>query len=183
MHSVNPAPASARAQRVQLEETRVAMLLDADTCLLANGRQARRAASCLLEPQTGDLVLVGGSAGATCHVLHVLERSGAEAALSVPACRSLALRQANVSVHAVDSLTLVSAGEARLMTLTGSLTLQAPNLFVTVAESLVQQARHLIGRAGHCLLDVRHLFKLHAQDALLTAERDIKADAERISMG
>lgn len=182
MHSVNPAPASARAQRVQLEETRVVMLLDAETCLLANGRQARRAASCLLEAQAGDLVLVGESAAA-CHVLHVLERSGAEAALSVPACRSLALRQANVSVHAVDSLTLVSAGEARLMTLTGSLTLQAPNLFVTVAESLVQQARHLLSRAGHCLLDVRHLFKLHAQDALLTAERDIKADAERISMG
>ncbi|THF63704.1 DUF3540 domain-containing protein [Pseudothauera nasutitermitis] len=183
MHSVNPAPAEARAQDVRLEETRVAMLLDADTCLLANGRQARRAASCLLELQTGDLVLASRGEGAACHVLHVLERGGAEAALSVPGCRSLALRQAKVSVHAVDSLALVSAGEARLMTLGGSLTLQAPNLFVTVAENLVQQTRHLLSRAGHCLLDVRHLFKLHAQDALLTAERDLKADAERISMG
>ena len=33
------------------------------------------------------------------------------------------------------------------------------------------------------MVDARHLLKLHGKDALLTAERDIKADAERISMG
>jgi hypothetical protein len=166
---------------VAIEETRVAMLLDGGLCLLANGRQARRAASCLLELQQGDVVLA--SDGENCFVLHVLERSGPEAALSVHACSSLALRQQRVSVHALESIELVSAGSARMTTLAGPLSLEAPNLFVTVADNLVQQARHFVGRAGHYLLDVRHLFKLHAQDALLTAERDIKADAERISMG
>lgn len=169
------------AHHVDLEEMRVAMLLDDGLCLLANGRQARRAASCLLEVQAGDLVLA--SCAERCHVLHILERASPQAALSVPGCDSLALRQRHVSVHALESIELVSAGQARMTTLGGPLSLEAPNLFVTVAENLVHQACHWIGRAGHCLLDVRHLFKLHAQDALLTAERDIKADAERISMG
>jgi hypothetical protein len=167
--------------RVDLEETRVVMLLDDGLCLLANGRQAHRAASCLLEVQAGDLVLAG--CAERCHVLHVLERATPQAALSVPGCDSLALRQRRVSVYALETIELVSAGEAHMTTLGGPLSLEAPNLFMTVAENLVQQTRHWIGRAGHCLLDVRHLFKLHAQDALLTAERDIKADAERISMG
>lgn len=173
---------TARTDRpVSLAETRVAMLLEDGLCLLANGRQARRAASCLLELEQGDTVLVSG--GEHCFVLHVLERTGPDAALSLPSCRKLSLRQTQISLHALETIELVSAGSARMTTLSGPLSLEAPNLFVTVAENIVQQSRYLIGRAGHYLLDVRHLFKLHAQDALLTAERDIKADAERISMG
>ncbi|HWU84113.1 MAG TPA: hypothetical protein VN028_02125, partial [Rhodocyclaceae bacterium] len=73
--------------------------------------------------------------------------------------------------------------DVRLTAACGSLALDARNLFLNAGESLVQQSRHFIGKALQYLVDARHLLKLHGQDALITAERDIKADAERISLG
>jgi hypothetical protein len=186
MHTLKPngtVPA-ADAQAALMIETRVAMVLDADRCLLASGRQALRALSCLVELCAGDLVLVAQSE-ATCHVLHVLERSSMQAAVgvSVPGDKEMSLRGSKLSLHALETIDLMSARDLNITAATGSLSLDARNLFATVSESFVQQSRHFIGKAGQYLLDVRHLLKLHGQDALITAERDIKADAERISMG
>lgn len=180
MHSLK----SSIEHAVSLCEARVLMVLDDTHCLLANGRQASRALSCLVELQAGDLVLFAQS-DAACHVLHVLERghSADATAISAPGSNGLALRGRCVSVHALDTLDMMSAHDASLTAASGNLSLTACNLFATVSESLVQQSRHFIGKAGQYLLDVRHLLKLHSQDALITAERDIKADAERISMG
>lgn len=181
MHTLkSPAVASP----VVLTETRVAMVLDEAHCLLASGRQASRALSCLVEPLAGDLVLAAQSE-AGCYVLHVLAREARPepTALSVAGASGLSLRGRRVAIHALDSLELMSARDASMTAATGNLSLTARNLFETVSESLVQQSRHFVGKAGQFLLEVRHLLKLHGQDALITAERDIKADAERISMG
>lgn len=168
---------------VALVEARVAMVLDDTRCLLASGRHATRALSCLVEPQAGDLVLVAQAGEGGCHLLHVLSRPALQtAALSAPGAGELSLRQRRVGIHALDSIELVSAREASI-TACGNLSLNARNLFASVSESLVQQSRHFVGKAAQYLLEVRHLLKLHGQDALITAERDIKADAERISMG
>lgn len=165
-------------------QTRVAMVFDGMHCLLANGRQASRALSCLVELQAGDLVLVAQSE-ASFHVLHVLVREAQSepAVLSVAGASGVSLNARRVAIHALDSLELMSARDASMTAATGNLSLTARNLFETVGESLVQQSRHFVGKAGQFLLDVRHLLKMHGQDALITAERDIKADAERISMG
>jgi hypothetical protein len=167
-----------------LSEARVAMVLDDAHCLLANGREASRALSCLVELSPGDVVLCAQSEGA-CHVLHVLAReaSSVPVAISVPNGAEISLRGRSVSIHALENIELMSARDASVTAATGTLSLNARNLFATVSESLVQQSRYFIGKAGQYLLDVRHLLKLHGQDALITAERDIKADAERISMG
>lgn len=188
MHTVKPninvsAP-SADAQIATMIETRVAMVLDADHCLLTSGRQAMRAVSCLVEPLAGDVVLVAQSE-ATCHVLHVLERGSTHTAIAVsaPGNKEMSLRGNKLSMYALETIDLMSARDLNVTAATGNLSLNARNLFATVSESFVQQSRHFIGKAGQYLLDVRHLLKLHGQDALITAERDIKADAERISMG
>lgn len=177
---------TALAHPCSLVETRVAMLLDNAHSLLADGRQASRALSCLVDPVAGDLVLVAQADGG-CHILHVLARDEAEGpravALSVPGEGGMALRARRFSLHALEEIELVSARDLSLTAATGALSLVARNLFATASESLVQQARHVVGKAGHYLLEVRHLLRLHGQDALITAERDLKADAERISMG
>lgn len=177
--------ASAVACLSQLLETRVAMRLDSTHYLLADGRPASRALSCLVEPLAGDVVLVAqGDSG--CHVLHVLTRGDGATetvALSLPGDGAMAWRARRFSLHALDAIDLVSARDASLTAAGGNLSLVARNLFATVSDSLVQQARHVVGKAGHYLLEVRQLLRLHGQDVLMTAERDIKADAERISMG
>ena len=189
MHTLKQANARCVESYVSLTETHVAMVLNETLCLLANGRQGDRALSCLVELRAGDLVLVAQSETA-CHVLHVLERNGASAsasaAISVPSLGgpgAISLRGRDVSVHALDTIELMSAHGVNVTAVAGNLSFNARNLFVTVSETLVQQSRHFIGKAGQYLLDVLHLLRLHGQDALITADRDIKADAERISMG
>lgn len=184
MRTLNAAATPAAMAPVALAEARIAIVFDDGSCLLDNGTRARRAFSCLIEPQPGDRVLASTGSDGGCHVLHIVERSeGARANLSVPGASALALRQAHIGVHAVECLDLGSAGTASLSAVGGTLSLNGRNLFVTVGETLVAQARHYVGKFGQYLLDVRELLRLHGNDALLTAARDVKVDAERISMG
>jgi len=179
--NVDPAVAVAPAEMI---DTRIALLFDDGSCLLGNGMRALRAVSCLVEPQIGDRVLASAAADGLCHVLHILARSeGDSASLSVPGASGVALRQSRIALHAGESLHLGSAGEASLSAAGGTLSLNGRNLFVTVADSIVEQASHYVGKIGQYLLDVRALMRLHGNDALITAARDIKVDAERISMG
>lgn len=179
----------APAAPVALADTRITVLFDDGSCLLGNGMRALRAVSCLVEPQIGDRVLASTSTDGPCHVLHILARNeGARsesdsARLSVPGVTGLSLCQARIAVHAAESLHMGSAGEASLSAAGGTLSLNGRNLFVTVTDSIVEQANHYVGKIGQYLLDVRALLRLHGNDALFTAAHDIKVDAERISMG
>jgi Protein of unknown function (DUF3540) len=175
---------------VALADTRITVLFDDGSCLLGNGMRAVRAVSCLVEPQLGD---------GLCHVLHILARGeltrselahsdqarceGDYARLSVPGAAGLALCQSRISLHAAESLHMGSAGDASLTAAGGTLSLNGRNLFVTVTDTIVEQASHYVGKIGQYLLDVRALLRLHGNDALITAARDVKVDAERISMG
>jgi Protein of unknown function (DUF3540) len=175
---------AATAASVVLTETRIAVLFDDGSCLLGNGMRALRALSCLLEPQVGDCVLASASNDGPCHVLHILARSeGDNARLSVPGAAGVALCQSRIALHASESLHMGSAGEASLSAAGGTLALNGRNLFVTVTDSIVEQASHYVGKIGQYLLDVRALLRLHGNDALITAAHDVKVDAERISMG
>jgi hypothetical protein len=186
MRTLNADPTAPVAPVVPaaLADTRIALLFDDGSCLLGNGMRAVRAVSCLVEPRIGDRVLASATADGLCHVLHILARNEGETAhLSVPGATAVALRQAHIALHAGESLHLGSAGEASLSAAGGTLSLNGRNLFVTVADSIVEQASHYVGKVGQYLLDVRALLRLHGNDALITAARDIKVDAERISMG
>lgn len=169
---------------VALTDARVAMLFDDGGCLLDDGRRARRAVSCLVELQPGDRVLAASGAEGDTHVLHVLVRPpGGDAAVSVPGAHALAVRQPRIALHAQERVDIGSAGDVAVTAAGGSLSLEGRSVFVRAVDSLVQQAEHLIGRAGQYLLDARGLLRLHGEHALITAERDVKVDADRISMG
>jgi hypothetical protein len=181
---VAPAAAPGAAPVVaDLFDLRIAVVFDDGDCLLGNGARATRAVSCLVEPHAGDRVLASAGADGRWHVLHILAReAGGTAQLSVQGADALALRQQRVSLHAVESLELACAGDASL-TSARTLSINARTLFCTVAGTLVEQAAQYVGRMGQYLLDARELLRLHGQHALITAERDVKVDGERISMG
>jgi hypothetical protein len=167
-----------------LVDTRVAMLFEDGGCLLGNGMRAARALSCLIEPQSGDRVLVAVGSDGLAHVLHVLAReAGGCARLSVPGAESVALNQRRIAVHALERVEIGSAGDVSVSAGGGTLALEGRNLFATATDAIVQQAAHFVGKVGQYLLDARGLLRLHGEHALLTAERDVKVDAERISMG
>ncbi|HSC80072.1 MAG TPA: DUF3540 domain-containing protein [Chitinolyticbacter sp.] len=166
-----------------LADALLVVALDDGRFLLDDGRIACQAASCLLTPQSGDRALVAACAGGECFVVHLLTRSGDEAVLSVPGVRQLAINQPAIALNAAETITLRALGDMSLASATGTLTLNARNLFTTVTDTLVEQTRHYVGRAEQYLLDARQLLRLHGKQALMTAEKDVKVDADRISMG
>ncbi|HZX30955.1 MAG TPA: DUF3540 domain-containing protein [Rhodocyclaceae bacterium] len=177
------AAADAPPRAIHWTDAAVKVLLGEDRYLLDNGRLARRAPSCLLQPQAGDRVMAL-AVGDETHIVHILVRSReATAQLSVSGADTVALRQDEIQLDARRRLRLRSLGDTEVTAATGTLSLQGRNLFAHAVDSLVQQSSHWIARMGHALIEASELLRAHGRQALVTADQDIKIDAERISMG
>jgi hypothetical protein len=178
-HLPPPAPSP-----LNLCEAQVAVILEQHCYLLTDGRVARQAVSCLITPEVGDRVLSTVCQDDTPYILHILHRNSLELAqMSAPGIKKLALRQEQISLSATDKITLHALRDVEISAAVGVMRLNARNLFTTVNESLVQNVRNYIGKAEQYLLEVKQLMRLHGQQTLITAEKDVKVDGERISMG
>jgi hypothetical protein len=170
-------------QPLTMIEARIIVSIEPHAYLLNDGRMARQALSCLIRPEVGDLVLTSICQNDT-YILHILQRNELQQAqLSVPGITSLHIEQEQLSLAASDSIALRALNNVELTAASGVLSLTARNLFTSVQDSLVQNVGHFIGKAEHYLLEVKQLLRLHSQQALITAEEDVKVDGERISMG
>jgi hypothetical protein len=166
-----------------LTEASIVVAIEPHAYLLNDGRVARQALSCLIRPEIGDHVLASVCQHDT-YILHILQRhSTQQAQLSAPGVKALHIEQEQLTLAANDSISLRALNNVDVSAATGVLSLNARNRFATVQDSLVQQAAHFVGKAEHYLLEVRQLLRLHGQQALITADEDVKVDGERISMG
>ncbi len=169
---------------LHLVEARIIVALDRHAFLLDDGRAAHQALSCLIRPEVGDHVLVATCRNDTSYVLHVLHRTEPNLVqLSVPGARELRIEQPRIRLEASDAIALHALTDVEITAATGALSLNTRNLFATVQESLVQSVGQFVGRAGHYLLEVSQLLRMHGQQAIVTADEDVKVDGERISMG
>lgn len=166
------------------QEAGVLMTLAEGRLLLDDGAGARSALSCLVVPEPGDRVLwVAGSDGER-YVLHVLNR---------PQCGSVQLQAAGATtmtlvapelrLRATKELSMASLADAELSAAGGRLTLSARDLTFHVLESLIHSARQMIGQCENWLLSASGLGRMRGRQILLTADEDLRADAERISLG
>jgi hypothetical protein len=170
-------------------EATVAVELDTTRVLLDDGRVAATALSCLIQPRVGDMVLVAERADSSRYIVHILVRSAetntapGEATLSVPGAAKLTIAQPTIDIVATERVALRSLKDADIVAATGTLSVTANDLFRTVAQSVVDAFRHYVGHAEHYLLDVDQLLRQHGKQVMVTAEKDVKVDADRISMG
>lgn len=165
-------------------DAQIAVQLEAHSFLLDDGRLARQATSCLLTPQAGDRVLSVTGRDGTPFIVHVLHRNDLQAAgVSVPGAHQLNIAQNRITLSASDQINVHALRNIEVTAATGVLSLACSNLFMTVNDTLVQNARNFIGKAGQYLLEAKQLLRLHGQQTILTADKDIKVDAERINMG
>jgi hypothetical protein len=179
----NKTPPPSPAQ-LYLIESRIVVSLDAHSYLLNDGRAARQALTCLIRPEVGDHVLAATCQDDKPYILHILQRNNLQSVqLSVPGVQQLNIAQEQLAFNAENSISLNALADIDINAATGVLNINARNLFTSVSESLVQNVRHFVGQAEHYLLEVKQLLRLHSEQALVTAEKDIKVDAERISMG
>lgn len=151
---------------------------------LDTGAQAEIAAGCLLQPEIGDTVLLYRSGAGEFFITQVLRNAGGGAArVSVPGASKLLLEQQEISLLAVNKLRLTSLRDIDLTAIAGDVTVEAKNLFSTVREQWIEHAQHRISKAVSHMLEATGLLRLHAEQGLLTAKKDLKVDAERISIG
>jgi hypothetical protein len=187
MEVVTPSPAGVTSLTLSWEEARVAQALGPNQYRLDDGRLARQAVSCLLTPAAGDLVLLL-QAPSGLYLSAVLLRPQCDhqpsrAELSVPGAQTLAIHQPGFELNCSQEIALRTLGELELSSAQGAVTVNARHFLATVGETMVQSAQHLVTRVEHCVLQASALLRLHGRQALLTAEDDMKLDAERISLG
>jgi hypothetical protein len=155
---------------------------------------ARRALSCLVEPEPGDSVLVVRPAAvADAYVLAVLERGG-----EAPVCL---LSPRDTVLLAKGTLSVV-ASEATIAASTFSLHSVVARLHAShvttvlgtvdaIVDRIMQRARNVFRvveeldhlRAGQVDYESSNTLSLHAENATLTAEGLVKVDGEQIQLG
>ena len=179
---------------------------DADTlhiacaCLDGGSCEARRAASCLLQPEPGDTVLLCAPHGAGLYVLAVLERSsdapcrlhlGDKAELSASASISLAsdelVLRARRATGLIDSLSCIGQ---ELVTSFASVRLIG-RLFDSLFERVSQFAGHStrtvegLDQTRSAIIDCRaeRTLSLHGSEIIATATELAKVDGKQIHIG
>jgi Protein of unknown function (DUF3540) len=154
------------------------------TLTLTDGRCVRVAASCLLQPQCGDRVVLIEIAGGEAFVHAILERDAAQPAnLQIPGAQRVTLSARNLMLAASDSLQMCSLRDIEIAAAAGVVGITAPHVTVTAVESIIQSAKQYLASIGTYALQVSGLIRMHGQQAIVTAQQDIKIDAERISVG
>lgn len=172
----------AEAPAPQWQCAEVAQRLEDGRWRLADGRVAAQALSCLVTPEAGDQVLVL-DAGERIYLTHVLLRAGSTAQLSAPGMEVLVIAQPQLQLEAAGRIALRSDGDVTLASDGGSVAVTARHFLASIAESLVQDAQHVVTHAQHYVLQAAALLRLHGRQALVTAEHDLKIDAERVTLG
>jgi hypothetical protein len=170
---------------------------------------AKRAISCLVAPEVGDLVLTSGGAGRL-YLLSILERDEMKhAELSLPspdATLAVAAREIELTGAARIGQT---APEIRLqastlglfgysVSLVGTLLTYIANRLhssvshqTTVADHVATKARNRvtvvdgtdIQKIGALSQSIDNIAAINADSAIVTARKDVRIDGERISMG
>jgi len=160
---------------------------------------ARRAASCLLAPRSGDRVLCA-EVGDSLYVLAVLEREGSATEIEVDGDLSLrsrggSVRLAGRAVALVGEEISSVAKELRLLgdmvTIDAKRVRQVSEYAERIADSVketfgssyrsVAEGEHV--QAGNMTWSLRHMLRCHAETAVVTAKKLIKLDGDQIHLG
>jgi hypothetical protein len=184
MHITKQPPRAPLPTEPVWAEAHIALELVDGQYLLEDGRLAQQAVSCLITPAAGDQVLVAACKDGENYIVHLLRRLRESAAcLSVPGAEQITIRQPRINLSATEQIAVRSLRDVEITAAAGVLAFTARNLFTTVSESLVENVRHYVGNVGQYLLEVKQVLRLHGKQTSVTAEQDVKVDAERISMG
>ncbi|BDX06558.1 DUF3540 domain-containing protein [Planctobacterium marinum] len=153
-------------------------------CVINGHINTQKALSCLIVPVAGDTVLYwkdDQNKGWIISVLHCEQQQERE--ISLPQNASIKINTDNLTVNASNSIRFNAIKEINLNVALGKLNECARSACQMIHGTLVQFTKHLINRSEHLDFHAEKLLKSHATQQLITAEKDIKMDADRINMG
>ena len=119
------------------------------------------------------------------HILNIIQRqdSQTDARLSVNHRQSLEIEASHLALVAGKKLQLVSGEDMELNAGLGKLMITTRNLIQLVQESLIQRCRNWIKRTETGDIQASEMLKTHGRHQIMTADHDIRVDAQRINMG
>lgn len=146
--------------------------------VLDNEQIARCATSCLIEPITGDQVMVIQHGNLTT-IFAILSRlkdatQASEATLTVPDVHKVTFQCEDLLMQCRQGITFQSAGK---------IVLQSKHFIQEVKQNIVQIFRGFIAKGEQWNLTTQYLNRMHSRQQMITAEKEIKVDADRINMG
>ena len=173
----------------QCQQTKVMTELTDESWLLDNGLTAKRTFSCLVKPLEGDNVLTIESENQV-YILSILTRLDVtvgnkciSSKISLPDEGSLQLVSNQLELHSKNKISLLSAGDIDVNAAIGKISINAKHFFQIIQQSLIQTCKQMIGRAEQIDLAASKLLKTNARHQIITADKEMRVDAERINMG
>ena len=180
-----PASNNADFNQVQHFQSKVLKSLADDTWLLENRTIAKRATSCLIQPAVGDVVVYASFDDLSCitAILQRTEQTDQVAKLSVPNQDELEVVSKKLTLMAEQEMKLMSAGDLSINASLGKLMVLSTDMVQQVKHSVIQTCKQLIARMDYSDTQAKDMLKSHSRNQIITAEKDIRVDADRINMG
>jgi hypothetical protein len=174
-------------QRDIVQETGSVVRTDGGALVVRAGSghyEARRAASCLLEPQPGDVVLIAVLPSGLCYVLAVLDREqGAAARVALEGDLEIKLARGRLRVAAQEGVDVASAKEISLLSgglrvhaSEGSVVVQRLSMLGGLIQAEVEKVKVLAGSIDSVLDRISQRVKR----AYRTVEEMDQLRAERV---
>jgi len=152
--------------------------------LLSNGRSANRSFSCLLEPQVGDQIIAASSVNEV-HIIAIIARSetGLVNSLSLPQQQSCQWQAEQLTLVGREKVSVLSSKEIVINASLGQLVMSAQDILQTVQNNFVLWCKQFFQKADQVDIQTTQLTKSHSHNQIITADNDIRIDAERINLG
>ena len=161
-------------------------LVDHQQYLLENGQRVKRAFSCALVPVVGDVVTYlenDASAEAQGYITDILERKATTVQLHYQGCEQLQITQPRIACYASESVDIKAMDNIDLTAATGAVKISAQQLTKTIVGSILETAKERISQAQFTQFTSTFMTRIHSKQALVTAEQDVKIDADRVNLG
>lgn len=173
--------------------------IDKNNVVLNGNIAAKQALSCLVRPQLGDLVLYfkadnhawvtailsGKSNNEMTQEMDSNGRKGAlkDRIISLSNNQGMSVETRSFNVNASEDISLHAVNKVQFTAVLGQLSISAKSLVQSIQDSCIQLAKHWLNRAEYIDQEAEKVIKTHAQHQLMTAQKDVKVDAQRINMG
>ena len=176
---------NAEFNQVNYFQAKITKQLGEETWQLENRKIVQRAFSCLIQPQVGDTVVCVSHDDKT-SITAILERTELETnttKLSLSQDTELELSAKKLSLLAKTEMELTSAGDMSLNSAFGKLFMLSTDLIQQIQHSFIQTCKQFISRTEYTDMQAKEMLKSHSRNQIMTADKDIRVDAERINMG
>lgn len=131
------------------------------------------AVSLLIQPCVGDTVCFVEMAEEY-YITQLLSRKNEIETLTISSDKKMHWQAPELKFTAFENLELISLDKMALM---------SKNCVMSVANTMIQQAENLLQKVGQYSLSAKGLLRVHGKHQVITAEKDVRIDAERINMG